>query len=239
MSNTRKLINFNVIKITDHTPFIRELVLTTSEDVPFNFQAGQFVMLHVPQSDKPALRAYSIASDERENFGFTLIFCYVDGGIASNFVWSLKGGETLQFTGPFGRLFFKTPPNPQIVFLNTGSGLAQHMSYLLSKKEQYPNLKYRMLIGLRTETDIYYLEQLKELQAELLDFEFEYVLSRPSSAWTGKKGYVQHFLNSFDYKSIPTHFYLCGNRGMIKEAKHLLIEVEGIDPHHILAEAFD
>lgn len=239
MSNPRKLITFKVIKIKDHTPYIRELVLATSEEVPFNFQAGQFAMLHVPQPDKPALRAYSIASDERENFGFTLIFSYVDGGIASHFVWSLKGGETLQFTGPFGRLFFKDPPAPQIIFLNTGSGLAQHMSYLLSKKEQFPTLKYRMLLGLRTETDIYYLEQLKELHEELLDFEFEYVLSRPSSEWTGKRGYVQHFLNSFDYKSTLTHFYLCGNRGMIKEAKHQLIEVDGIDPHHIFAEAFD
>jgi ferredoxin-NADP reductase len=227
-----------VVEIIDHTPSVRELVIETVEPKEFQFKAGQFVMLHVPQDPKPALRAYSIASSEAQRNGFRLLFKFVDNGVASTYVWKLQGGEELTFTGPFGRVFFKEPPTEQIVFLNTGTGLSQHYCYLMSKKEQHPHLKYRLLFGVRTEKDIYYQPQLEMLKKDLPDFNYEFVLSRPSAEWTGKKGYVQHFIKELDYLKTPTTFYLCGNGGMIKEVKATL-EAEGFDKAHVFAEAFD
>ena len=64
-------------------------------------------------------------------------------------------------------------------------------------------------------------------------------VSRPSTEWTGKKGYVQNFLSETGYKEIPTTFYLCGNGGMIKESKHQLLEIDGLDKTRVWAEAFD
>lgn len=226
-------------KIIDHTSNVRELIIKTSEPANFKFRAGQFVMLHVPQeSGKPALRAYSIASEEQETEGFKLLFKYVDNGVASKYVWALTGDETLQFTGPFGKVFFQEPPTEQIVFLNTGTGISQHLCYLLSKKSQYPNVKYRMLFGVRSEADRYGQPQLDPLVRELPDFKYEFVLSRPSPEWTGKKGYVQNFMKEFNYMEIPTTFYLCGNGGMIKEVKAIL-EADGFDKTKIWSEAFD
>ncbi len=240
MSSARKIYQMTVEQIIDHTSSVRELVLKAIEPAEFVFKAGQFVMLNVPQTEgKPVLRAYSIASDDRIKNGFRLLFKFVDNGIASTFVWNLKGGETLNFTGPFGKVFFQEPPTEQIVFLNTGTGLSQHICYLLSKKEQYPNLRYRMLFGVRTEKDMYYQKEIAALSQELQDFKFEFVLSRPQENWTGKKGYVQDFLQEFNYKEIPTTFYLCGNGGMIKAVKHQLIEIDGIDKTRIWSEAFD
>jgi CDP-4-dehydro-6-deoxyglucose reductase len=240
MSNLRTIYQMKLKQIIDHTPNVRELVISTQESQDFAFRAGQFVMLHVPQAEgKPILRAYSIASDERDKKGFKLLFKFVPSGVASTFVWNLKGDETLQFTGPFGRVFFQEPPTEQIVFLNTGTGLSQHLCYLLSKKEQYPGLKFRMLFGVRNESEIYYKKELDDLQTQFKDFQYEFVLSRPQDNWTGKKGYVQHFIKDFNYKEIPTTFYLCGNGGMIKDVKHQLIEVDGIEKNRIWAEAFD
>ncbi|UXR63173.1 FAD-binding oxidoreductase [Bdellovibrio bacteriovorus] len=240
MSAARTIYHMRVTEIIDHTPTVRELVLKTETPNEFGFKAGQFVMLHVPQGEaKPALRAYSIASDDRTKDGFRLLFKFVENGLASTFVWQLKGGELLNFTGPFGKVFFQEPPTEQIVFLNTGTGLSQHICYLLSKKEQYPNLRYRMLFGVRTEKDMYYQKEIEVLEKELPDFKFEFVLSRPQDDWKGKKGYVQNFISEFDYKNIPTTFYLCGNGGMIKEVKHQLLEVDGFDKTKIWAEAFD
>ncbi len=241
MINTRIVYQMKISKIIDHTPFVRELRLTNLSPQPFSFRAGQFAMLHVPDPSggKPALRAYSISSEENRADGFDLIFKYVDNGKASSFVWNLKGDETLSFTGPFGKVFFQEPPTEQIVFLNTGTGITQHMSFLLSKKNQYPHLKYRMLFGLRHEKDIYFREQLLALKKELSNFEFEYVLSQPQSTWTGKKGYVQNFVLDFDIEKIPTTFYLCGNGSMIKATKDLLINEKGIDKSRVWAEAFD
>lgn len=237
--SSRQIYQMKVAKIFDHTPTVRELVIETETPQEFVFKAGQFVMLHVPHDPKPALRAYSIASTEQCKTGFRLLFKHVPGGIASTFVWTLKSGETLQFTGPFGRVFFREPPSQQIVFLNTGTGISQHLSYLLSKKEQYPHLRYRLLFGVRNESQMYYQKELEQLQKELSDFKFEFVLSRPEPSWPGKKGYVQNFIETFDYKNIDTTFYLCGNGGMIKETKHQLIEKDGFDKSKIFAEAFD
>ncbi len=238
MSSARTMYKMKVAEILDHTPSVRELVMETTEPAQFNFKAGQFVTLHVPHEPKPAMRAYSIASDDRQKNGFRLLFKFVESGVASTYVWSLKGGEILNFTGPFGRVFFKEPPTSQIVFLNTGTGLSQHYSYLMSKKELYPNLRYRMLFGVRNEQEIYYKPQLEKLAQELPDFKYEFVLSRASDSWTGKKGYVQHFIKEFEYTSQDTTFYLCGNGGMIKEVKHQL-EQDGFDKARIFSEAFD
>jgi len=242
---SRIIYNYKIDKIIDHTRQIRELDLTLQSHDEFKFKAGQFVMLHVPQIDengqpsKPALRAYSIATTEHNTKKFRLIFKYVDNGVASQFVWGLKGDETLNFTGPFGKVFFQEPPTEQIVFLNTGSGLSQHFCFLESKINQYPNLKYKLYFGLRFEEDIYYRAELEHLQKSLPNFEFHYVLSRPTENWTGKKGYVQNFLQETDYKNIPTTFYMCGNGAMIKDVKHQLIEIDGLDKSKIWSEAFD
>ncbi|MFP5520082.1 MAG: ferredoxin--NADP reductase [Bdellovibrionia bacterium] len=239
MSSARKIHSMKVQKIIDHTAIVRELVLSLEDEGEFKFKAGQFAMLHVPQEGKPALRAYSIASADSETKGFRLLFKYVDNGLASQFVWSLKGGEVLQFTGPFGKVLFQEPPTEQIVFLNTGTGYAQHISYLLSFKDKYPTLKYKLLFGVRTEQDIYLQSELEQLKAQLPNFEYDFVLSRPSDSWAGKKGYVQNFLKDFDYKNVPTTFYLCGNGAMIKDVKHQLLEVDGLDKSLVWAEAFD
>ncbi|MES3038527.1 MAG: FAD-binding oxidoreductase [Bdellovibrionota bacterium] len=239
MSTTRKILNLKVELVRDLTHQVRELKLKCVEGT-FAFRAGQFVMLHVPQEGpKPALRAYSIASAEQDSSGFTLLFKYVENGIASKFVWDLKGDETLQFTGPFGKVFFQEPPTDQAVFLNTGTGLSQHLSFILSHHHKYPQLKWRLLFGVRNEQDIYYQDVLDQVKKEVPNFHYEYVLSRPSETWLGKKGYVQNFISDFTPDTIPSTFYLCGNGAMIKDTKAILAEKYSLDPKRIWAEAFD
>lgn len=237
---SRIVYEYKINSIIDHTKNIRELHLELINQPEFKFKAGQFVMLQVPvEGGKPLLRAYSIASSDHNHRQFSLLFKYVETGKASEYVWSLKGHETLHFTGPFGKVFFQEPPTEQIVFLNTGSGLSQHMCFLLSRMHQYPNLKYKLFFGVRSEEDIYFESELKKIQSQLPHFEYSYVLSRPSADWSGKKGYVQNHLNTIDYKNIPTTFYLCGNGGMIKDVKHQLLEIDGLDKTKVWSEAFD
>lgn len=234
----RQIYKMRVTATHDHTPTIRELFLRCEEPECFNFKAGQFVMLHVPAEPKALLRAYSIASHDQRSEGYRLIFKYIENGAASEFVWKLKGGELLDFTGPFGRVLFKEPPTQQLIFLNTGSGVSQHFSFIESNATKHPDLRYRLLFGVRTEADIYYAEELERLKKSLKDFQYDFVLSRPSEHWKGKKGYVQNFISEFNYLETPTTFYLCGNSAMIKDVKTRLTE-EGFDSKSILAEAFD
>src|SRR3954467_2427267 len=128
--------------IRDLTSLIRELNLQYEGEGEFKFRAGQFVMLHVPP--KPILRTYSIASEEQETRRLKLLFKYVPGGVASEYVWKLKEGDEISVTGPFGKLFFKEPADEQMIFLNTGSGVSQHLSFLLSHGSKYPDSHYHM-----------------------------------------------------------------------------------------------
>lgn len=234
----RQILKMRLAEIRDYTPQIRELFIQCEEPAEFSFKAGQFVMLHVPAEPKALLRAYSIASDDRRKDGFRLIFKFVENGPGSKYVWSLKGGELLDFTGPFGRVVFREPPTEQVIFLNTGSGVSQHFSFIESNLEKHPNLKYRLLFGVRTEADIYYREELDRLKSLAKDLKYEFVLSRPGPEWTGKRGYVQNFIEEYDYLKTPSTFYLCGNGAMIKDVK-LKLSTEGFDPKMIWAEAFD
>jgi NAD(P)H-flavin reductase len=246
---TRILRKMTVTKICDYTPQIRELFISCTDPKDFEFRAGQFVMLHVPpdlsngplspegKPLKPALRAYSIASTDEQKDGFRLVFKYVDNGIASKYVWDLKEGEVLDFTGPFGRVFFKEPPTEQIIFMNTGSGISQHFSFIESNLKKYPDLRYRLLFGVRYKDDIYYREELERLKSQLKDFEYQYVLSRADDSWTGPRGYVQNHIDDFDHKKIPTTFYLCGNGAMIKEVKEILLGL-GVQKTAIFQEAY-
>jgi CDP-4-dehydro-6-deoxyglucose reductase len=237
-AKTRKVLRFRVAEIRDYNSQIRELILRCEDPETFAFRAGQFVMLHVPAQPKALLRAYSIASREQDQTGFRLIFKYVENGPGSEFVWKLKAGVVLDFTGPFGRVFFKEPPTQQAIFLNTGSGISQHFSFIESNIDKYPDLRYRLLFGVRTESDIYYVDELERLKKQLKDFEYGFVLSRASAAWTGRVGYVQNHIQDFEHLSRPTTFYLCGNGAMIKDVKAQLA-AESFDPALILSEAFD
>lgn len=226
----------SIEKLVDHTAEVRELVLQVERPEGLPFQAGQFVMLHVPQDEgKPALRAYSIASPSQDSQKFRLLFKYVPSGVASEFVWKLTGSEHLQFTGPFGRMFLKAP-TPRVYFLNTGTGISQHLSYLKSHRDALAASHLRLFFGVRTEKDIYIANELKALEQEFPHLRCDYVLSRASDSWPGLRGYVQEHLNPSEFHEAT--FYLCGNGSMIKQTKALLAE-HHVPPERILAEAFD
>ena len=222
--------------VTAVTPTIRELVLTFSEPLPF--QAGQFVVLHIPHEGKLAPRAYSIATSEQEPMQISLLFKLVPGGIASEYVRALKGGETLPFTGPFGKCLFLVPPTPQVVFVATGAGLSQHLSFLRSKAAAFPQTRFRLLLGVWNEVEVFYQSELEQLQKSLKNFSFEYVLDQGPQSWTGKTGFVTRHLDQFNFMTTTTTFYLCGNPAMIKAVKQLLTE-RGFDIKMIKEEAFN
>ncbi len=225
-------------KIVDHTNDIRELWIRLLEPTEFSFRAGQFLMLHVPGQTKPILRAYSIASSDKEKSLLKLIFKYVKAGIASEYVWKLEQNQEIQFTGPFGKVFLKEPVADQIIFLCTGSGVAQHICFIKSHAELLREKDISFFMGLTSHDNIYFEEELKAVQKDFKNFNYAYVLSQPNEEWKGLKGYVQNQINHLGYDKTPTDFYMCGNGMMIKHTKDKLT-AEGISPTNIIYEAFD
>ena len=234
----RTIFQTRLKEINSLTPLVRELVVEFQEPPQMDFQAGQFVMLHVPDpgSEKPILRAYSLASDDKIKTQFKLIIKLFGEGRASQFIKELKGGENLQFTGPFGKLLFKQPPAEQVLFLCTGAGLSQHMSFLLSHGEKYPNTRFHLLVGVWNESEMFYEKEMAGIKIK--DFKYEFVLDKPADSWKGKRGFVTNYLDQFDYNRIDTQIYLCGNPVMIKGAKEHLIDKNKFSGDRIFAESF-
>ncbi len=239
--NSRRLIQTaKLIGIQTHTELIKEFVFEMLTPTTLSFRAGQFLMLHIPNpipGEKDILRAYSLASGEHNPSVFRLLIKYVDGGLASQYFWNLKVNQTIQFTAPFGKLFFPETPSTQLFFLSTGSGLAPHLSYIETYLEKCPENSFHFLIGVRTTKDLFYVDYLNDKKNKFRNFNFEFALSRPESTWTGKIGYLQKQIEILDFEASNCHFFICGNKEMAIATKQSLLD-RGIPANKILVEIF-
>lgn len=236
----RNILSTRIRQKSQLTPTITEFKIEMLEPNELNFKAGQFMMLNIPPKEgqkRPTLRAYSMSSDANDKSGFTLLIKLVAGGIGSEFLRSKKEREELQFTGPFGKLLFLEPPTSKVVFVATGAGLSQHISFLLTHGAKYPQTSFKMLLGVWNETEVFYKNELTQLKNKLKNFDFDYVLDKAQPGWTGLTGFVTDHLEKVDYKNPQNTFYLCGNPAMINSVTEKLKAAE-VDPQRILAEAF-
>lgn len=218
-------------KILDKTMLTNDVAnIKIEKPQDFSYKAGQFVQFHLPDPDKQdhqLLRAYSICSIPDDE---TLEFCIklVENGRASNFFKASNIGDTLTFDGPTGMFSLKDEIITPLHFIATGVGIAPIMGLirdaLTVKKTSQP---VTLIFGLRSETDIFWAEQMNDLKAHHKNFKCEIALSQPTDSWTGLRERVTKHLP----KEIQTgtEFYICGKIEMINDAKKILIE-NGADP---------
>ncbi len=237
---SRILYDCKITAIRDLSPSVRELTIEFIQPKGFTFKSGQFVMMHVPDLErgKPAQRAYSIASSPQNPEVIRLVIKVYEQGKASTFIKNLKGGESLQMGGPFGRHFFHLPATPNIVFLCTGAGISQHMSYLQSHAADMKSSKVKMLLGVWNRSEIFYEKELSEVKKNIPGFNFEYVLDKSDEQWKGKTGFVTQYFDELLAGGTETLIYLCGNPNMIKGAKEILA-ARNFPADKIIAEAFN
>jgi len=232
-----KLLKAKLTKITDITPTVRELYIDLVDPPQFNFKAGQFVMLHIPQDGKIAQRAYSVASPHTEKNHYKLVIKFYPVGVASSWVQHLKGGEELDYTGPFGKFLFREPPAEQVIFVCTSTGVAPLYSMLESQGTNYPQVDFKMFMGIWNEKEIFYDKELAEVKKKLPRLENYFVLDTPLSAdWKGPKGRVTEYIDKLDLTR-PTEFYICGNPAMIKAVKELL-QTKNFPTNKIYTESY-
>ena len=94
------------------------------------FQAGQYLNLHVPGVDIP--RAFSLANPPSEKNLIELNVRHVDGGQATTYLHEqLRVGDELGFTAPLGRFFVRKSAPESVIFLAGGSGLSSPKSMII------------------------------------------------------------------------------------------------------------
>ena len=217
----------------------RHFKLAFEPGTEFDFEAGQFLNILVPETSehKPLKRPYSIASPPLWKGFVDLCWKRVHGGLATNFMWTLKQGDKLQIQGPLGRFTARKPLPKTIIFISTGTGIAPFRSMIHVLLQEGAACDIWNLFGNRYEEDILYKEEFETLAAKHPNFRNVFTVSRPK-AWKGETQYVQHMLKKYIPDAQDKHIYICGLTNMINEVVATATEM-GFAKEQIFYEKYD
>ena len=212
-----------VFRIRHLTKDVRELTLELVDPPTLAFLPGQSIAVTIPDgaSGLSVVRYYSVASLPSSSHNLVLLFNAGDHGKGAAFLLGHSVGEELHFSGPLGSFHLHDDPGRKLLFIGTGTGIAPLWSMIASLLEQSCFQPMSLLWGLRSESDIYYLEELQQWADRHSNFSFVLTLSQPGQSWRGKKGRVTHLLKGIP-KVDDLAVYVCGNRKMVAEVAGLL-----------------
>jgi phenol hydroxylase P5 protein len=206
-----------VTKIETLTPRIKGIFIALPDD-GLDFQAGTYINLEIPGLEGHP-RAFSISNPPSEKNLVELNVSLVEGGQGTQWLHeSLKVGDTLKFSGPYGRFYVrKSSPEP-IIFLSGGSGLSSPKSMILDMLEAGDTRDITLIYGARNQQELYYRSLFEKIATEYTNFTYVPALSHEAdgSDWKGAKGFVHEVAKAhFDNKFEGCKAYLCGPPPMI------------------------
>ncbi len=202
---------------------------------------------YVSKVDEPIVRAYSMASYPEEK-GIIMLNVRiatpppnnpnVPPGQMSSYIWSLKPGDKVTISGPFGE-FFAKDTDAEMVFVGGGAGMAPMRSHIFDQlKRLKSKRKMTFWYGARSKREMFYVEDFDGLQAENDNFKWYVALSdpQPGDNWDGYTGFIHNVLyeNYLKDHEAPEdcEYYMCGppimNASVIKMLKDLGVEDENI-----------
>ena len=112
-----------IVSLTTLTSHTTELVLRPIEH-PLSFKPGQWISLQLPVGDHPPLnRAYSLAEPPSPSNHLTLVFDHVPKGKGSGYLSSLKSGDRIPLSGPYGHFVLPEPDSKHLLLIGRYSGL--------------------------------------------------------------------------------------------------------------------
>ncbi len=216
---------------------IIEFILQPDELI--SFIPGQYVMIKLETPEgRIQYRTYSLAyrATDADNTYLRIVVKILDGGLASEFLRDKKPGDTMTIRGAAGLFTFKSHDIENIYLICTGTGIVPLMSILEHELANGNQSNFVLFFGNRYRVDIFWKDELNELQARYPNFRYEIILSKPDGVWDGKKGYVTDLLNdTLDYTA--GHFYLCGHPDMIESARAQLTK-HNVDKERIFEEKY-
>lgn len=219
--------NATVSRIETLTPTIKALHLKL--DQPLHFQAGQYIQLQIPGLNQS--RAFSIANapaDVAERGEIELHVRQVPGGAGTTYLHeSLKAGDALQLSGPYGRFFVRTSAAMPMLFMAGGSGLSSPRSMILDLLGQGVALPITLVYGQRSREELYHHEEFRALAEQHAHFTYVPSLSNEpeGSDWPGARGFVHEAAKAHFPEGFAGHkAYLCGPPPMVEACISALMQ---------------
>ncbi len=225
----------------DLSPTVRHLVFERVDGAASEFAPGQFHNLFFDLPSGEIRRSYSIASAPEGTPRFELAVTRVPNGPASEALHAMVPGHEVRVVGPHG-LFTRAGDEARpALFVGTGAGIAPLRSMWRAAARARSKVKLGLLFGVRSEHDILYRDELEGLREAIPGFDARVTLSRPSSAWSGRTGYVQaHLAEAYAALGDPdAHVFICGLDKMVSEVRDLCRNTLGIPRKQVHQERYD
>ena len=217
-------------------PDVRHFVFEVPGVKEFYFVPGQFVSLTQKLEGKEITRAYSISSAPNGN-RFDLCLNRVQDGIFSNWLFTLKPGDTVETSAPLGYFILRNPQR-DAVLVATGTGIAPFRSMLEAWLGQDDPKQLTLIFGVRYEHNLFYRDEFEELARKHPNFRFWPTLSRPEPSWQGRTGHVQQHLVEAVGDRRDVDVYICGLKLMVDDVRAMLKGM-GFDRKQIIYEKYD
>ena len=221
-----------VTKIVQETPTTKRFFLALTSGGVFDFVPGQFVTLDLPihEQKNKRWRSYSIASAPSNNNEFELVIVLLEGGLGTTYLFNeVEVGTTILMRGPQGVFVLPKAITTDLYFICTGTGVAPFRSMLLDiHHKKIPHLQMHLLFGCRKYTDSLYGAEFENLEAAEAHFYYHPSFSRETEMREGANlGYVHETYKRLlaSGASKEAHFYICGWKNMVDEARATLTEL--------------
>ena len=212
-----------VAAVRDLTHDVRQIDIALIDPPRIDFVAGQFVSFEIdrPGFPTPATRPYSIASPPHHADRIELVLNRVPGGPGSTYLFGLREGSLTTFKGPVGT-FTLHENTRDVLFVATGTGIAPIRSMLWSLAGRASTRRITLFWGLRSERDLYYVDELAVLRRQLPNLSATITLSQPTGGWDGSVGRVSPLVTDAVTTVSNLEVYLCGNGGMIRDVRNIM-----------------
>ncbi len=164
-------------------------------------------------------------------------------GVMSSYIFSLKPGDKVMVSGPFGE-FFARDTDAEMIFIGAGAGMAPMRSHILDQlKRLNSTRKISFWYGARSLREAFYVEEYDQMTEEHESFMWSMALSDPlpEDNWTGPTGFIHEVLYETYLKDHPApedcEYYLCGPP-MMTAAVAQMLDGLGVDKENILFDDF-
>lgn len=201
--------------------------------------------------DEHVTRAYSMASYPEEK-GIIMLNVRVASpppgtkhppGKMSSFIFSLKPGDEVTISGPFGE-FFARETEKEMVFVGGGAGMAPMRSHIFDQlKRLSAKRKITFWYGARSLREMFYVEDFDQLAKDNPNFTWHVALSepKPEDNWTGYIGFIHNVLYDEYLKNHEApedcEFYMCGPPIMNQSVIKMLLD-QGVEREDIMLDDF-
>ena len=169
-------------------------------------------------------------------------------GIASSYIFSLKPGDKVRMSGPYGDFHPIFDSTNEMIWVGGGAGMAPLRAQIMhmTKTLKTTNRKMSYFYGARALNEVFYLDDFLKLEKEFPNFKFHLALDRPDPAAdaAGVK-YTPGFVHQVMYNNyLKDHdspedieYYMCGP-GPMSNAVNKMLDSLGVDPASIHYDNF-